>query len=88
MPFNSETARKARQVLHGQGRAAFWRELGFPNLVLAHAARRRNAAARREAKACAAKLEANPRALVEPTSNLIAPLIEMKPKRRSKRTSL
>lgn len=39
MPFNSETGRIARCKLIGMHRAAFWRRLGFPNLVLARKAR-------------------------------------------------
>ena len=43
MPFNSETGYLARCRLHGllggPKRAAFWRELGFPNLVGARKAR-------------------------------------------------
>ena len=38
MPFNSRTALAARNRLGGLHRAAFWRELGFPNLVRARAA--------------------------------------------------
>jgi hypothetical protein len=39
MPFNSRTALAVRNRLGGLHRAAFWRELGFPNLVLARAAK-------------------------------------------------
>ncbi len=36
---------------HGLRRAAFWRALGFPNLVLARAARQRNLSRKHEEKA-------------------------------------
>jgi hypothetical protein len=39
MPFNFENALPARQRMCGLHRAAFWRQLGFPNLVLARKAR-------------------------------------------------
>jgi hypothetical protein len=39
MPFNSESANRARAKAQGLARAAFWREQGFPNLVLARKAR-------------------------------------------------
>jgi len=41
MPFTSENAFLMRQRACGLRRAAFWRALGFPNLVLARAARQR-----------------------------------------------
>jgi hypothetical protein len=48
MPFNSETARAAYCRFAGLRRAAFWRALGFPNLV-----RAREARARKRARAAA-----------------------------------
>jgi hypothetical protein len=59
VPFTSDNAYSMRQRWHGLHRAAFWRALGFPNLVLARAARERNLArqqqkARAEAEAKAA----------------------------------
>jgi hypothetical protein len=51
VPFTSDNAYSMRQRWHGLHRAAFWRALGFPNLVLARAARQRNLARRREQKA-------------------------------------
>lgn len=43
MPFTAENAasiaRYARSQRHGLNRAAFWRSLGFPNCVLARAAK-------------------------------------------------
>lgn len=41
-PINSSTGRIARCIRIGRNRAAFWRALGFPNLVLAREARWRN----------------------------------------------
>jgi len=38
MPFTSETALSSLNRWKGQHRAAFWRKLGFPNLVRARAA--------------------------------------------------
>ena len=64
MPFTSLTGYRARCRLAGLRRAAFWRELGFPNLKLANAARRLNAARRREDKARLRALAQNPFALV------------------------
>jgi len=51
VPFTPDNAYSMRQRWHGLHRAAFWRALGFPNLVLARAARRRNLARKREEKA-------------------------------------
>jgi hypothetical protein len=59
MPFTSETAKKARARSHGLRRAKFWRALGFPNLVLAPAARQRSLARKREEEA---RLQAQKRA--------------------------
>jgi hypothetical protein len=39
MPFNSRTANAARNRLARLHRAASWRKLGFPNLVLVRKAR-------------------------------------------------
>ena len=44
MPFTCENAKSMRARSHGLRRAAFWRALGFPNLVLARAVRQRNLA--------------------------------------------
>ena len=51
LPFTSDNAYSMRQRWHGLHRAAFWRALGFPNLVLARAARQRNLACQRLEKA-------------------------------------
>jgi hypothetical protein len=49
--FTSDNAYSMRQRWHGLHRAACWRALGFPHLVLARSARQRNLARRREQKA-------------------------------------
>ena len=61
MPFsrtNSQFAASMRARLQGLHRAAFWAEQGYPNLQRAWAARKRNAALRREAKLAQQALEA------------------------------
>jgi hypothetical protein len=50
VPFTPENAKAMRARSHGLRRAEFWRALGFPNIELANAARRLNAARRREEK--------------------------------------
>jgi hypothetical protein len=57
--FTPESGKSMRARLQGLHRAAFWRSLGFPNLVLARAARQRNLARRREQEA---RLQAQKRA--------------------------
>jgi hypothetical protein len=51
MLFTSDNAYSMRQRWHSLHRAAFWRALGFPNLVRARAVRQRNLDRRREQKA-------------------------------------
>lgn len=47
--LSSDRARRMRARLNGRKRAAFWRALGFPNLVLAREALRRK---REDQRAC------------------------------------
>jgi len=65
MPFNSRTALAARNRLGGLHRAAFWRELGFPNLVLARAAKARKREERLKRETLELARRANPFALPE-----------------------
>lgn len=51
MPFTSDSGKFYRRRLAGLRRAAFWKALGNPNLVLARAKHSENARLRREAKA-------------------------------------
>jgi hypothetical protein len=74
MPFNSRTALAARNRLGGLHRAAFWRALGFPNLVRARAALANKVRLRRLEEWKREELRRTPYALLDdPPPELRAP---------------
>jgi hypothetical protein len=74
MPFDSRTALAARNRLGGLHRAAFWRELGFPNLVRARAALANKVRLRRLEEWKREELRRTPYALLDdPPPELRAP---------------
>ena len=65
MPFTSETALSSLNRWKGRRRAAFWRKLGFPNLVLARAAKARKREERLERETLEEARRVNPFAMPE-----------------------